>query len=482
MNSTIKSRKFRGGAYATAVSFLVILVLIAVNLISGSIFTKKDVTSNRRYSIADETRAFVEKLETPVALYYITSEGEEDLIIKTGAELIAEASDKITLTVKDPVQYPQFVYRYNGMEDITNNSIIVVNTEDPDRYCYIDSEKMKIYYLDTQALTNQLVGYDAEVEIVKAIVEVTQEKKGTVYVTNNHEEWLTTGQYNDPKNMVTETFSDLMNLNAYKIKHIDLSTLAAVPDDCDILLIGAPTYDLSDGEVKVIEDYITGGGTVFLSILTGSDVFKNLQSLLGYYGIRVGSGLLCEGDSSRTVGDNPSYLLTAHDDKNAVWMRTAPLYTDSSVRSTAAIKRVYETTKDAYIKQTDAGYEKTPDDESGQFPLLVKVEDSFEGKVGTLYVCGSAYFLMDSFMTGSSARANRDIFVDSLNAQLGAAADPIAIPDTSALEEALQMTTRQRNNVALASFLLPVLILFVGVVVILRRRVERIETKEKTEE
>ena len=104
MNKEIRSRKFRGGAYATAISFLVILVLIAVNLVSGSLFKRFDVTATRKYSLNDDTVKFVKSIDTPIDIYYVTAEGEEDLIIKTGAELIAAANDKFTFTVKDPIQ------------------------------------------------------------------------------------------------------------------------------------------------------------------------------------------------------------------------------------------------------------------------------------------------------------------------------------------------------------------------------------------
>ena len=150
MNKEIRSRKFRGGAYATAISFLVILVLIAVNLVSGNLFKRFDVTATRKYSLNDDTVKFVKSIDTPIDIYYVTAEGEKDLIIKTGAELIAAANDKFTFTVKDPIQYPQFVYRYNKMQDITNNSIIVVNGDDPDRFVYIDSEQMMIYSVNMQ--------------------------------------------------------------------------------------------------------------------------------------------------------------------------------------------------------------------------------------------------------------------------------------------------------------------------------------------
>ena len=474
MKSNVRSRKFRGGAYATAVSFLVILVLIIVNLVSGSLFKQYDVTSTGKYSLAEDTRTFVKGVTTPIDLYYVTAEGEEDLIIKTGAEQIAEANDLITLTVKDPIQYPQFVYRYNKMADITNNSIIVVNGDNPDRYVYIDSEQMKTYTFNSQALTYQQIGYDAEVEIVKAIVEVTQEKKATIYVTTNHNEWLTSLTDGDNKGTVTETFSDLMKLNAFKIKYCNLKTVKDVPEDCDILIIGTPQTDLSDTEVEAVKNFMTAGGTVLLSLKYDGNTLINLKSLLGYYGISYGPGLVCDEDTSRTVGDKPVILLADYNGESTEWLACAPLYVEDNVRLSTKVSKLITTSKSGYVN----GYVKTPEDESGEYPLLLKVEDTFEGKTGTMYVFAATYFMADDLITGGSSMANRKLLVDILNERTGSSSEILSIPDTTALEEALQMTTSQRNRIALASFLLPVLILFGGVVVILLRRIEKVTTAD----
>ena len=50
----------------------------------------------------------------------------------------------------------------------------------------------------------------------------------------------------------------------------------------------------------------------------------------------------------------------------------------------------------------------------------------------------------------------------------------LSIPDTLAREEGLVMSTNQKNNVALLSFLFPALILVIGIVVVLRRRIEKV--------
>ena len=86
-------------------------------------------------------------------------------------------------------------------------------------------------------------------------------------------------------------------------------------------------------------------------------------------------------------------------------------------------------------------------------------------------------------LTGSSSFANRTQLIECLNDSVGTEEDTLSIPDTTALEEALRMTTSQRNRIAAVSFILPGLILFAGVVVMLRRRVEKLTTvTEKGEE
>ena len=426
-------------------------------------------------------------MTTPIDLYYVTAEGEEDLIIKTGAELIADANDGFTFTVKDPIQYPQFVYRYNKMQDITNNSIIVVNADDPDRYEYIDSEQMKIYLPNKQTYQLELNGYDAEVEIVKAIVKVTQEKKATVYATNNHSEIITnpTDSEEERKGKVTPTFSDLLNLNSYEIKYCNITKEGRVPENCDILFIGAPYSDFTEDEVEAIKKYLTNGGTVFITVLNNTDSFTNLQELLRYYGVHYGSGKLYEGDSSRMAGDNRTMILSEYEGKNIQWNQAVPFYLDNTARSTTKRTVIAETSPNAYRKEYDAANDSEfqQGDETGKFPLLLKIEETFGGNTGSMYVFSSYYFFQDKMITGSSAFANRSQLIDCLNDAVGAEEDALSIPDTTALEEALIMTTSQRNRIASVSFILPGLILFAGVVVMLRRRVEKLTTvTEKGEE
>ena len=477
MNKTIQSRKFRGGAYATAISFLVIVALVIVNLVAGSIFPYKDLTSTGKYSLADATKEYLKTVKTPIDLYYVLSEGEEELIIQQSAEQIAAECDNISLHYKDPIQYPQFVYEYNGMAEITNNSIIVINRDDPTRYEYIDSEQMKIYDIDMQNLVPVLNGYDAELEIVKAIVSVTQEAKGTVYMTEGHREWeWIQGGTDEQKGKVTETFLDLMSLNSFKVKYCDLTKQGAIPEDCDILFIGSPLSDFTAQEVALVEEYMTNGGTVFISLMISSNTFTNLQSLLGQYGLTFDGGIVCESDEAHTIGNinsSNSYILADHGKRSTVWPGAVPLRKASVQKKTTVLTTLSATTNGGYVRQLNEDTKPSSSDQKASYPLLVKAEDTFQGKTGTMYVFASTYFFSDAYLTGSASFDNRVLLIECM-AGASQEAAALSIPDTTAMEEALQMSTNQKNNVALLSFLFPALILVVGIVIVLRRRIEKV--------
>ena len=477
MEKAIKSRKFRGGAYATALSFLVIVVMVVVNLIAGKIFPYKDLTSNGKYSISDATKEFLKTMDTPVDLYYVTSEGEEELTIQQSAERIAEACDNVSLHYKDPVQYPMFVKQYNGMADITNNSIIVINRDDPKKFRYIDSEQMKIYQMDMQTFTPVLYGYDAELEIIKAIVAVTEESRGTIYMTEGHREWEWLEiDSEDQRGKITDTFLDLLSLNAFKVKYCNLTKLGAVPDDCSVLFINSPLTDLTEQEVALVEAYMTNGGTVILSLMFDTDKFTNLQSLLAQYGLTYESGIVCESDESHTSGSNNAsntYILCDHGKQSTLWPGAVPIRKASVQKKTTVITTLYETTSGGYVRQTTEDTKPKESDKKESFPLLVKAEDTFQGKTGTLYVFASTYFFSDSNIRSKSSFDNRVVFMECLTGA-SKSSTTLSIPDTTAMEEALQMTTNQKNNVALMSFLFPALILVVGIVIVLRRRIEKV--------
>ncbi len=462
------SRKFRGGAYATFLSLIVVALVLGINLLAGRVSKEIDLTKSGTYSLAEETLDYLAQIDTPIELYYISESGEESLVLSQTAELFAEYGKNITLTYKDPVQYPQFVYKYNGVSEINNNSIVVVNGEDPDRYAYIDREEMCIYSLDGEDLSKKVLsGYDAEMELVKAMVSVTDSGNSNVYFTTGHGEYLTNPDSATPA--VTSTMKDLLSLNSYSVKYVDLAKTEKVPADCDVLCIGGATTDFTEGEMETIREYITHGGSVLLLLYYTGTPLEQIQNLVKYYGMEIQVGLLNEGNSDYNEQGNKNYVLTKYEGKNVEWALCSGVTVLGSSRDSLTVQALCQTTDQAFLKEDITSQEWKEGDPKGQYSLLTKATETYQGNTGNLYVFSTCFFLADKCIGGTSSYNNRQLFLSVLGEITGTESS-LSIPNTSAFEEGLTMSTKEKNTVLAISVAVPAIFLLLGIGVVFRRR------------
>ncbi len=466
--NSFSSRKFRGGAYATVVSLLVFAVILIINLLATNVNRLIDLTATKTYSLTEETLAYLEGITSPIELYYISEAGEESLVLSRTAELFAEHGENVTLTYKDPVQYPGFVYQYNGVSEIHNNSILVMNADDPERYAYIDHEEMCIYSLDKNDYTKKtLTGYDAEMEIVKAMVSVTDSGNQSIYFTAGHGEFLINPNTREPE--VSTALNDLLQLNSYTAKYVNLATVTELPRDCNVLCIGGATTDLSEEEVVLLKDFITGGGNLIVLLYYTGQPLPQLQSLMKAYGMEMQVGLLNEGDSAYTIQGNSNYILTKYDGRNVQWALCTGVTKQNELRDTLTVESLYSTTASAYLKEdlnNQAWEEGIP---RQTYSLLTKATETYAGNTGSVQVYASCFFLADVCIEGSSSYNNRQLFLSELG-KLTGGGSALTIPNASAFEEGLTMTTKEKNRVAAISIGIPAVFLILGGIVVFRRR------------
>ena len=74
-------KNLRYGSYSFAVTAIVILLVVVVNLVAGQLpasAMELDASTEKLYSIGDETKELVGNLEKDVELYYIVTGGNEN--------------------------------------------------------------------------------------------------------------------------------------------------------------------------------------------------------------------------------------------------------------------------------------------------------------------------------------------------------------------------------------------------------------------
>ena len=286
----------RHGAYSVGLTVLVIAVVIVFNLIVGQIpeaYRNLDVSSTKIYDISDTTTELLDSLDSEVDMTVLAVKDSTDERITTFLSRYAALSDKIHMEWIDPVLHPSALTDY----DTTENTI-VVSCEDTGKTTTVSFDDILVldeysyYYYGTESYTE----FDGEGQLTGAVNYVTNDTDHTIYQTTGHGE-----------SSLSTTITDLMEKNSYTLSEVNLLMTTSVPDDCDLLLMDAPTTDLSADESEMLRSYLADGGKVM--ILFGDTSFAelpNLSEVLSEYGMEAADGYIA--DPTRCYQGNYYYI------------------------------------------------------------------------------------------------------------------------------------------------------------------------------
>ena len=154
----------------------------------------------------------------------------------------------------------------------------------PDMYSY--------YYYGTLSYTS----FDGEGQLTSAVNYVTSETEQMIYQTSGHGEAS-----------LSTTVTDLMEKNNYSLSEVNLLMTTSIPEDCDLLLMYAPTTDLSEDEAAMLRTYLGEGGKVMVLLGdTNASELPNLEGILEEYGMQAADGYIA--DPQRCYQGNYYYI------------------------------------------------------------------------------------------------------------------------------------------------------------------------------
>ena len=467
----LNTRTAKVGGYSFVLSLVVLAILIAVNVLASKLptsWTQFDISAAQLYSLTSDTKVVVTNLQQDVTIYWISQAGKEDTVIQKLLDRYAELSDHITVVKKDPDVYPTFAQQYTE-ETVTNNSL-VVESGDKSRYIGYDN----IYQVDTGSYyTTGSVSqsFDGEGQITSAIDYVVSTDLPQVYLLSGHGEA-------EP----SQTLSDELQRSNYEtVSDFSLLNVDAIPEDCDVLLINAPTSDISDEELTMLQDYITNGGKVV--VLSGPQEkadLPNLQTLLTNYGVTFTDGVVVDTNRDYYAFTAPYVLMPEIQSsditdplKDGDYHVIVPIAQGLTVGETtngATVTSLLQTSTDSFSKAAGYAmttYDKEEGDVDGPFTLAVSVEDSTAG--GRLLWVASDYLLDDMYNSYSSG-ANLDFLMNGLTWMIGDT-DAVSIRSKSLNYNSLTISSSSAAWLKICMIgIIPVGFLLLGVDEVLRRR------------
>ena len=404
----------KGGSYSLMLTGIVLAILIAVNVLASvlpSTWTQLDISSTKLYSITSNTKVVVNALEKDVTIYWVVQSDKEDDVIENLLAKYESLSEHIEVVKKNPDVYPTFTQQYTS-ETVPNNSLIV---ECGDSSRYISYED--IYLTEADMTTySYTTSFDGEGAITSAIDYVVSEDHPKLYITEGHGESELSAVFAEQiekQNIETVTFT-LLNSDA-------------VPEEADVVLIYAPTSDISEEERDMLAEYTANGGK--LMVMAGpveEGTLTNLYSLLREYGVEAEEGIVVEGDRTHYAFQQPYILLPEmadHEITNPLtesnYYAIMPIALGLTVTdTTGTVTQLLTTSEMAYSKAAGYAietYEKEEGDVDGPFATAVAVDC---GSGGQMVWFASSNFLDDMYNAYSSG-ANLDLGMNALSFMIG---------------------------------------------------------------
>jgi gliding motility-associatede transport system auxiliary component len=270
----------------TGVSVLVVLgILIAINYIGARQNKRWDLSSNKQFSLSDQSRNVLQKLDAPLQIRVFADERSFQQY-KDRLNEYAYVSKKVSIDYIDPDKKPAAAGQVQIQQPVT----IVFD-----------------YKGRTERVTS-----DAEQDITTGIIKVVQGQQKKVYFTQGHGEKDTTSSERDGYKAIADT----LGRDNYIVDKIVLAQAAAIPDDAAVLVVAGPKVDFFPAEVDALKKYLAKSGKLLLELdppeKPDGPPLTNLISLAHDWGIDVGNDIVVDASGmGQLIGTDASVPLAA---------------------------------------------------------------------------------------------------------------------------------------------------------------------------
>ena len=467
---SVSVRNFSMGAYSSITIVIVVALTVIVNLIAGKVpskYTNIDVTSNKLYTITDQTKKLLENLTEDINIFVINSEDSADTTLNQTLKYYEDSSSHIKVTYIDPLVNPQFVSQYTT-SSIAQNSIVV---ESAKRYQLISYNDIYETQTDYSTYQQNVTGYDAEGQLTSAIAYCTSEDMPKIYMIAGHNEYT-----------LDSGFQTAIEKENIEYETINLMDYEAVPEDAECIIIHAPKKDFSSDDADKVIAYLNQGGKAFITVEYVGTELPNFERILSEFGMTIQMGYAVD-TSAGNYYQKPIFLLPNveyADETNgltgAYTYLIAPYaqgidVPDEEIEGITYTK-LLNGSENSIVKTniTNAStYEKEEGDIEGPVCIGVKAEKTLDSGTSTIYLFASAQMFTDSIDNAVSGN-NKQLF-SNIMSTLANHETSVSVPVKSYEMDSLIVSASDLAVFGIiAVVILPLALLAAGLIIWLNRR------------
>jgi ABC-type uncharacterized transport system involved in gliding motility auxiliary subunit len=444
-----EKRLGRGAFFGTvsAVSALVLITaLVAVNYIAVKKPKSWDLTKEKLFTLSDQTQSTLSQLKQPVAIQAFFGPADPEFNeLNNRLDQYKRLTDKLTVEFIDPLKHPQVVQEKN------------LSQTGPRVFFKSGTKEVRAKDTSEEALTN-------------CIIEATRVTTKKVYFSRGHGERA----INDGAERGFKNFADQLKNEGYLVDEIVLAEHKTMPEDTQMLIIAGPAATLSEGELKLVKDWVDRWGRLILMVDPSTD--GGFGPMLDGWGIHLAKDIVVDPESQSPelaiAQQYTGHAITNSSKSAQAAMSVYPLarsvtrlpqppmgWTVTEIARTG--RRAWGEMDQASIKSGKVEFDAGTDI-AGPVPLAIAANHGDPATETRLVVYGNSLFAANAYL---NILGNRDIASNTV-AWVAKEESRIAIRPKQRLSNHLYLTTEQKSRMTLYAFdLLPFGLLFAGLAV-----------------
>ena len=453
----LKARQTKYAAYATLYVVVIVAILVTANTLADRYNKQYDSTSNKRYSLSDQTAKIVKGLKQNATITYF-DQSTHFQQAKDQLDQYANLSPKVHVEYVDPDKKPQ-VAREAGIKNY-GTTIVQIGTK-----------KEEAKSLNEEGITGAFIR------------DLKNNTRTVCFVTGSGEHRI-----DDSDRSGYSRFKDLLGKDNYQAKSIDLLQKAEIPSDCTVLVVAGPTGDYQQPQVDAIKKFIEDGGRALFMLdpplkIGRSEIADNdaLSGLLASWGVTPQKDLILDMNPiGQLAGLGPQVALVTSYDSQPIVSEMKGTATGFPLSRSLDVKNEGKSTVQKLFSSSDSSLATSKlnspdidpsDPKNKKGPLTLAAAGTYntgkENSQGRFVVFGSSAWAANSFL---NFNGNRDLALNTMN-WLSSDEDLISIRPKEQEDRRITMTQAQMSVVRMTSqFILPLIVIFAGVSVWWKRR------------
>lgn len=285
-------RQTKMGTIAASTVLVVLGLLVAVNYLASRRNYRWDLTANKQFSLSDQTKQILQKLDAPVRVRVFDQPNQFDrfrdrlneysYVSKQVSVDYIDMDKQPTLANQNQVQaYGTVVFDYKGRTE-------------------------RVTSPDEQQLTNGLIKV------------ITGEQRKIYFVQGHGERDIASNERGGYGSIASGLGSD-----NYKTEALVLAQQGTVPADASVVVIAGPTIDLLPTEIDALRKHVEAGGKLLVLIdppdKVGNAPLTNLVAFVREWAIDVGSNVVVDASGvGQLIGTDASVPVAARYPPHAI--------------------------------------------------------------------------------------------------------------------------------------------------------------------